>query len=39
MTEELDEIDKKRIAQKKFECIGVKARVDSNRPKTKAELE
>ena len=39
MAEELDAVDKKRVVQKKFDCIGVKARVDSNRPKNKEELE
>ena len=32
----LDDVDKKRIKQKKLSCIGVKAKVQSNPPKTKS---
>ena len=37
MLDEFDDLDKKRIAAKKFDFIGVKPLVDTNRPQTKEE--
>ena len=35
--DELDQVDLKRISEGHFDCIGVKPRVDTNRPQTKQE--
>ena len=35
LQDELDDLDKKHMKQKRFDCIGVKPRVDTHIPLTK----